>query len=172
MDILLIVIIILLVLINLYQKKKNKNTIENETVQNIENNKEEKYPPQNYQRKWMFSYNEKDAYRRIKEITNQAGLELFVKVRLLDLIEPRNNIHNFKAHLWKIQAKHVDFVICDNKLVAKYIIELDDNSHNNSQRIERDNFVDEVLRATGYKILHIRSIDNITIKEFLEIKGE
>ena len=71
--------------------------------------------------------------------------------------------------MYRIQAKHVDFVICDEKLVAKYIIELDDNSHNAPDRIQRDLFVDAVLTKTGYKVLHTRAIDENQILRFIGI---
>ena len=34
---------------------------------------------------------------------------------------------------------------------------------------KRDKFVDAVLEATGYKVLHIWAIDERTIKQFLGI---
>jgi len=77
-----------------------------------------------YKSKWMFSYHEKDAFTKIKAITDEMGLFLFAKVRLFDLIEPKEGIENKTAHQWKIQAKHVDFVICDKKLVASVIAEI------------------------------------------------
>ncbi|NLH02394.1 MAG: DUF2726 domain-containing protein [Clostridiales bacterium] len=121
-----------------------------------------------YKSKWMFSYNEKDAFNKIKAITDELGLYLFAKVRLFDLIEPKEQAKNKTAHQWKIQAKHVDFVICDQKLVARLIIELDDSSHNTKPREERDNFVDNVLLNCGYKILHIRSVEPNKLRAQLE----
>lgn len=58
-------------------------------------------------------------------------------------------------------------MICDQKLVAKYIIELDDNSHNQDERKERDQFVDTVLTSTGYKVLHTKAIVKEEIEKFL-----
>lgn len=111
-----------------------------------------------YQRKWLFSYNEKDAYYRLKAITEPMGLTVFAKVRLLDLLEPVKGSRAYKTYFYKIQAKHVDFVLCDSKLVARYIIELDDSSHDTEVRKERDAFVDEVVKSVGYKIIHTRAI--------------
>lgn len=108
-----------------------------------------------YQPKWLFSYNEKEAYRQLKTTTEKYNLSLFAKVRLLDLVEPIKNNPKYKTYFYKIQAKHVDFVICNEKLVAKLIIELDDSSHDAKDRLERDKFVDEVLTSTGYRVIHI-----------------
>lgn len=111
-----------------------------------------------YQKKWLFSYNEKDAYNKLKAIAEPLGLTVFAKVRLLDLLEPVKGNPKYKTYFYKVQAKHVDFVLCDSKLVARYIIELDDSSHDTQARIERDAFVDEVVKSVGYKIIHTRAI--------------
>lgn len=87
-----------------------------------------------YQKKWMFAYNEKDTYKKLQEIVTPKGYTVFAKVRLFDLVEPIRQNPKYKTFLYKIQAKHVDFVICDQKLVARYIIELDDNSHDQKER--------------------------------------
>jgi len=112
-----------------------------------------------YKSKWLFSYNEKDVYKKLKEIIDKHGLYLCAKVRLLDLIEPISGIPQYKTYFYKIQAKHVDFVICDTKLVAKCIIELDDNSHQSNDRKTRDTFVDEAVTSAGYTIIHILGVN-------------
>ena len=62
--------------------------------------------------------------------------------------------------MYKIQAKHVDFVICDKDMHIKVIIELDDSSHDKKDRKERDEFVDLILQSVGYKVIHSRYIMN------------
>lgn len=65
--------------------------------------------------------------------------------------------------LGKIQSKHVDFVICDQNLYIKAIIELDDNSHDQPDRRERDKFVDDVLSSVGYTVIHTRAVTEETL---------
>lgn len=120
-----------------------------------------------YKPKWLFSYNEKDAFSKIKNVTDELGLHLFAKVRLYDLVEPKQNVEKKQGHIFKIQAKHVDFVVCDKRLVAKAIIELDDASHDREDRKERDSFVDTVLANCGYKVLHTRAVMRDEIMTFL-----
>jgi len=96
------------------------------------------------------------------------GLYLFAKVRLFDLVESKQDIENKLGHQGKIQFKHVDFVICDKKLVARIIIELDDTSHDTQAREERDSFVDAVLLNCGYKVLHIRSVEPDALRAQLD----
>jgi len=120
-----------------------------------------------YHKRWLFSYNEKNAYDKLKPIAEELGYTIFAKVRLLDLLEPVKGTQKYKTYLYKIQAKHVDFVLCDQKLVAKHIIELDDSSHDRPDRQQRDQFVDQVLESVGYNIIHIRTVDS-SIKEQLK----
>ena len=83
---------------------------------------------------------------------------------MLDLVEPRRG-DGYMSLLGKIQSKHVDFVITDKDLRIKAIVELDDNSHDRPDRLERDRFVDDVLTGVGYKVIRTRSITEETLKD-------
>lgn len=111
-----------------------------------------------YQSKWLLTYNEKDAFRKIKIITDELGCYIFSKVRLLDLLEPVKGNPKYKTYFYKVQAKHVDFVILDEKLVARCVVELDDSSHDAADRKERDDFVDEALCSVGYQVIRARAV--------------
>ncbi len=119
-----------------------------------------------YKSKWLFTYNEKDLYHKLKAFAEERGLVVLAKVRLFDLIEPREK--QDKSARYKIQSKHVDFVLCNDKMVAKYIVELDDQSHDAADRISRDAFVDEILTACGYKVVHMRAYDEAALIKLLE----
>lgn len=121
-----------------------------------------------YQKKWILTTNEKIAYQALKHICDEKGLHLMSKVRLFDLVEPIRSDTKYKTYLYKIQAKHVDFVICDKNLTAQCIIELDDSSHNRIDRMERDKFVDEVLKSVGYTIIHTWGITEQTKSDILK----
>ena len=163
MEIILIVIIVLLALW-IGREKINAKKAKTEPTDKNDQNKD--LPVKGaYQKSWLFTYNEKDAYQKLKPIADKLGYTIFAKVRLLDLLEPVKGNKKYKAYFWKIQAKHVDFVLCDQKLVAKYIIELDDSSHDTKDRKERDNFVDEVVESVGYKIIHVRAITDDIINQ-------
>lgn len=127
-----------------------------------------------YKSRWMFTPHEKEGYAKIKEVTDKLGLTLFAKVRLYDLVEPKPGIENYMGHVGKIQSKHCDFVVCSDKLVAKAVIELDDASHDTAARQERDTFVDTVLQSCGYKVIHMRDIDQAELMkqltEFSQVK--
>jgi len=111
-----------------------------------------------YQTKFLLSKNEYYAFKKLQSIALSHDLFIFPKVRVLDLIEPIKGQRHYKTYLYKIQSKHVDFVICDKKLSITCIIELDDNSHNREDRKERDRFLDEVFNSVGYSIIHTKAI--------------
>ncbi len=122
-----------------------------------------------YSSKWLFSYNEKEAFYQIKSVTDKLGLHLLAKVRLYDLLEPQKGTGKYKTLQYKIQAKHVDFVVCDQKLVARAVIELDDSSHNIAARKERDEFVDKVLTNCGYNVLRYKTINTELLEAELSV---
>lgn len=160
------ILIVIIVLLALWIGREKINAKKAKTEPTDKNDQNKDLPVKGaYQKSWLFTYNEKDAYQKLKPIADKLGYTIFAKVRLLDLLEPVKGNKKYKAYFWKIQAKHVDFVLCDQKLVAKYIIELDDSSHDTKDRKERDNFVDEVVESVGYKIIHVRAITDDIINQ-------
>lgn len=118
---------------------------------------------QSYQRKYLLTKNEYREYMKLRQLAADRGLLICPKVRLLDIIEPRKGEKDYKSLFYKVQAKHVDFVICDQDLRIKVILELDDNSHDQKDRQERDAFVDQILTSVGYQVLHVRSVTETTL---------
>lgn len=121
-----------------------------------------------YKKRWLLTYNEKDAYKKLLAAADEVGYTVFSKVQLLDLLEPVSG-KNYKSYFYKVQAKHVDFVLLDEKLVARCIVELDDSSHDAKDRKERDSFVDKAVTSVGYKIIHTRAVTDETITQIKEV---
>lgn len=113
-----------------------------------------------YQAQPLFTRNEWQNYKTLREVAEVKGYVICPKVRLLDIVRPRNGEQKYKTLLYKIQSKHVDFVICDQNMTIKAIIELDDSTHDTQKGKERDGFVDTVLRSVGYKVIHTRYINH------------
>lgn len=145
---------------NIDEKVNTDNTITPEKQEEIDYSNK-------YQRRYLLSKNEYSEWKKLKYIAEENNLIVCVKVRLLDLIEPRSG-NGYMSSLGKIQSKHVDFVICDQNLGVKAILELDDNSHNQENRKQRDLFVDQALTETGYKVIRTRSITENTLDCILE----
>lgn len=82
---------------------------------------------------------------------------LMAKVNLADLFFIRPP-HLNKAAKNRIDRKHVDFLICNAKTMMPVLgVELDDASHQQKDRMERDDFVDRVFAAAGLPILHVKA---------------
>lgn len=113
-----------------------------------------------YQAQQLFTRNEWQNYKTLKAVAEVKGYVICPKVRLLDIVKPRSGEKKYKTLLYKIQSKHVDFVICDQNMNIKAIIELDDKTHDTEKGKERDAFVDTVLRSVGYKVIHTRYINH------------
>lgn len=112
--------------------------------------------PLPYQKKWyLLSLAEWDFYQALRHAVGDDYL-IFAKVRLLDLLWLPQNLSNRQTHMNRVQAKHVDFVLCHPQTVAPaLVIELDDASHQLPERQERDIFLNEVLRVAGIPLLRL-----------------
>lgn len=106
----------------------------------------------------LLTANEHKAFKAILSWAKKRDMLVFTKVRLLDLVSPRYGTEEDKLLLYKVQSKHVDFVICNQDAKVVFILELNDSTHLRPDRIERDNFVYDVLIGSGYKFIQCYSI--------------
>jgi hypothetical protein len=61
-----------------------------------------------------------------------------------------------QSFLNKINRKHVDFLICETETIKpRFAIELDDKSHARPDRMERDEFVEELFEAANLPLIRI-----------------
>lgn len=110
-----------------------------------------------YEARSVLTHNEMRNYRTLNDAAYRKGYSISTKMRLADLVKPRNE-PQYMARFRKISQYHVDFVVLDNQMRVKAVIELDDSSHDTEKRKERDAFVDELLRDCGIRIIHTRHI--------------
>lgn len=144
---------------------EHKEDIRKQEIKIQEYTQQQYYP---YHKKQLLTKNEYYFYKKLKSITEPLNLQILAKIRLADLIEVDKYINNRQWGFYfnKIKAKHIDFAITDDmKIIA--LIELDDYTHNRTERKERDIFVNDVLYQTGYIL--IRTYGDIQqIKNFFE----
>ena len=72
------------------------------------------------------------------------------QVRLADIIKVKSGLDNStrSSAFNKIKAKHLDFVACDpSDMSIKFAIELDDSSHRQAKRKERDAFLEKAMQG-------------------------
>ena len=91
-------------------------------------------------------------YRVLQMAVRDQGI-VCPKVNLADIFfvsRPNEN----QGYRNKIDRKHVDFLVCHPKTMKPLFgVELDDKSHGRSDRVERDEFVDEVFRIAGLALI-------------------
>lgn len=117
---------------------------------------EERFP---YIKQKLFTPTEYKFYWKLKEVADRYNATILAKIRLADIIKVSGtkDRSEFKKYFNKIQSKHIDFVICNSDLYVKFLIELDDKSHDSPKRKERDSFVDKATDAAGLKLIHIKT---------------
>lgn len=117
-----------------------------------------------YKKNSYLTPREKQFYPYLKEVADKLGYTVSMKARLGDLVTGVHQKYTSEGgkELFKVQRKHVDFLLFDPvALEVKLILELDDTTHNRQDRVNRDVFVDNVLEGTGYKILHVYGPENL-----------
>lgn len=96
-------------------------------------------------------------YLVLKQAVSDKAL-ICTKVDLGDLFYVKSNDPSeHRTYTNKIDRKHVDYLLCDLKTVRPLVgIELDDKSHQKSDRQARDDFVEKVFIAAKLPLLRIR----------------
>lgn len=157
----IIIIGIIILFLNEIIKRKKENKLENTY---------ESYPYKKI--KYLLTIAEKNFYDVLNNVLEDTEYYICPKVRLADIVSVEKTDKR-QSYFNKIKSKHVDFLLCNRKsLEPLIVIELDDSSHNKSDRIERDNFLDKVLEASEIKILRFKvkkSYNVLEIKEKLNI---
>lgn len=160
----LVLIIIFLLIMN--SKKKNSVASSSEKVLTVDSEKtatdesqEVLLPTPNlpYKKKLLLTKNEWFFYKSLKPIADELGYSVLAKIRLADLVEVNvEDKKDYMKYFNKINKKHIDFVLAKpENLQIQLLIELDDNSHNDKQK-SRDEFIDELYKQTGYKLIRVR----------------
>jgi hypothetical protein len=108
------------------------------------------------------------SFLGVLEQAVDGKLRIMGKVRLADVVKVKNenNKSAWQRAFNRIQSKHVDFLACDTAtLGVKFVVELDDKSHNHSKRQNRDEFIDKALAAAKIPVFHFTAKPTYTIQE-------
>jgi hypothetical protein len=123
-----------------------------------------------HKNKYFLTDAEKNFFFVLKPIADRHNLIILSKVRLLDLFFVP---HYDRSSRSRIIQKHVDFVLCEPRNIDPVCaIELDDSSHKQESRIERDDFVNQVFDSAGLPLIRIKnsySYDPQNIEEKIKL---
>jgi hypothetical protein len=100
------------------------------------------------------------SFYRVLERAVGNDYRIFAKVRMADVVSPRRTV--FRALWWKaftkVSSKHVDYLLAQSDTLAIVAaIELDDRSHDEKDRKERDRFVQKVFAQAGVPLVRIEA---------------
>jgi len=104
---------------------------------------------------FILSKAEQNFYRTLqKGLTNK--FLILIKVRVADVLQPEKGMHKsaWQAAFNRIKAKHFDFVLCSkNNYEIIAAIELDDSSHQRSDRKKRDKFLNAACESANFPLI-------------------
>ncbi len=155
----IIVLILLIFLIFIIEKASKKNSkiannikssypVEKENITNYK----EYYKPKRY----IITMNELNFYNTLMEIAKELDLIVFSQVSLYNILETKSNLDYKTKTIYfnKIASKSIDFVLVSKKdCRIKLCIELDDSTHKQEKRIQRDKFINELFKSLEIDLL-------------------
>ena len=93
---------------------------------------------------------------------------VFGKVRIADILEPQRNLDKSirQKALNRISSKHFDYVLCaKGDLSVACAIELDDQSHQQRKRQERDAFLVGLCQAVSLPLIQVPAQRTYSVSE-------
>ncbi len=121
------------------------------------------YPYQS--KEFLISPSERSFFGVLDQVLTKSNYRVFVQVRLADIVQVDKGLRRaaWQSAFNTISRKHVDFVICKiDDMAIVGAIELDDESHKQGKRIDRDVVVDKILEAAGIPLVRIRAASTYT----------
>lgn len=156
--ILFIVLILLLFSIYILEKKNPKKQIEYKNIihTDIVNDDITDYKKFYKPKRYLITMNELNFYNVLLEIAKELDLILFSQVSLYNILETKPDLDysTKQTYFNRIASKSIDFVLVDKKdCRIRICIELDDNTHKQKKRIERDKFINELFKSLEINLL-------------------
>lgn len=114
------------------------------------------------------------AERSFLGVLNQAvddNTVILGKVRVADVIRPEKGLNksDYQKAFNKISKKHFDFLACDKKEMSVVCaIELNDKSHQQENRKERDDFLTEACRSANLQLIQFDVKSAYNLQEIKE----
>lgn len=113
----------------------------------------------------LLSPNELDFYKAFSNTSFSRDFHVCFKVRMADIIKCSDEDWS-KGWGALIGAKHIDFTLCEprtTKIIAA--IEIDDQSHAQTNRRERDKFVNRAFATAGVTLIRISAKQSYSSSE-------
>ena len=102
----------------------------------------------------------------------EMGLDYFFfpQIHLDAIVYPQDTRKDRLYAFRHINQKSLDFVACDKKFMRPlFAIELDDKTHNQPKRIERDKEVERILHGAGIPLIRIENRGRFDQRELAQL---
>lgn len=151
MNYLIIAVIVIVILCIMYfiQTKNKVDPEELDTTKNVQTCKE--YP---YKKKYLLTRTEYTFYSILKQKCDSKNILICPKVRMEDFLQVTDTENKMKYRGY-IKSRHIDFILCDNKLNMIAGLELDDRSHQQERAKEADQFKDAVFQKINIPLYRV-----------------
>lgn len=131
--------------------------------------KEEQKPIYQYRRKDFFMSRAEHQFFDILASALGNQYYIFAQVHLSTILDNKVIGQYFDGAWRHIHPKSVDFVICDKTYIRPLLaIELDDGSHTQTGRQERDSEVERIFQGAGLPLLRFRNEAQFHKDEIIE----
>ena len=94
-------------------------------------------------------------YKTLHEAVN--GCVIIPQAHISMFLDHRVKGQNWKAAFSRINGKSVDFLICTNDMKPLIAIELDDSTHDQPDRKNRDEFVNSIIMSANMPLLRFKT---------------
>lgn len=132
----------------------------------------ETYPLAYQLRPSLLTKAERSFYGVLQQVA-QGKWTIFAKVRVSDIVTVPRGVAGWQTQFNKVQSKHVDMVICDpSTLRVLAAVELDDASHQQLERQERDSFIAEVFATAKLPLIRVPARQAYTLDSIRGLLSE
>lgn len=167
-------LIAVVVAIYLWKNKLSyeRSDVNNEVINELVDEEELPY----YKTKYLLTKAENNFYQSLKVALKDEALYVCPKIRVADVLRV-GKTDNRRGYFNKIKAKHIDFLICkDDRFFNPVLaIELDDSSHNEKNRVERDEFMYKAFKTAKLPLYRVKARNayqpNLLKKDIYTILG-
>lgn len=125
-------------------------------------------PPQYRKQKSVLTFRERIFFKVLLQAAENQ-YQVFVKVRLADVVWLANEPKDRKDHIYQILCKHLDFVVCRNGQEPELAIELDDSSHKKYDHQLSDQTKEKILQMAGLPLVRIKVQEKYDVQELREM---
>jgi hypothetical protein len=119
----------------------------------------------------LFSPAERSFYGVLNQAVKDQAV-VFGKVRVADVLRPPKGMgrSDWQKAFNRISSKHFDYVICSpDTLSVLAVIELDDKSHSNGKRAERDRFLESACTSAGLTLHRYKAAATYNLSEVRDV---